>query len=114
MPPEISGFLQTKTEGDGRRTFWKELNPFFEHAKMSGWISENPLAKLVQPDWSKARRLIYTPPQYAKLLETAETNDEYVLRFLVLAGAGFVRVQELLKTSKAKEVLQWGRYPTEY
>jgi len=106
-PPEIDRFLHTKTEGGNRRSFWKELSPFFAHAERQNWIAQNPLSKVEKPDWGKPKRGIYTPAQYDKLLETAESNDEYVLRYLVLAGAGFLRSAELLKIRKKDQVLQW-------
>jgi integrase len=106
----IYNFLQTKKEGGDRRSHWKVLSPFFSHAlSIAKWIIKNPLedfSKEQKPQWGKPKREIYTPEQYAKLLAVAST-DEYVTRYLVLAGMGFFRPEELIKASPTAEVLHW-------
>ena len=54
---------------------------------------------------AEARKL--QPEQYAKLLEVAANTDQYVTRYLVLAGMGFFRPEELIKGSATDEVLAW-------
>jgi integrase len=106
----IDKFLQTKKQGGDRRSHWKALGPFFTHAlSPAHWIIKNPLddfTKEQKPQWGKPKREIYTPEQYGKLLATA-SSDEYVTRYLVLAGMGFFRPEELIKASPTAEVLHW-------
>jgi integrase len=106
----IDKFLQTKKEGGDRKSHWKGLSPFFTHAlSPAHWIVRNPMedfSKEQKPQWGKPKREIYTPDQYAKLLATA-SSDEYVTRYLVLAGMGFFRPEELIKASPTAEVLHW-------
>ena len=106
----VYNFLETKKEGGDRRTHWKHLSPFFSHAQsIAKWIIKNPLddfSKEQKPQWGKPKREIYTPEQYAKLLAVA-SSDEYVTRYLVLAGMGFFRPEELIKASPTAQVLHW-------
>jgi integrase len=107
----IDKFLQTKREGGDRRSYWKAFGPFFKHALAPAhWIVKNPMEEFTKeqkPQWGEPKREIYSPEQYAKLLEVAANTDEYVTRYLVLAGMGFFRPQELIKGSPTDEVLTW-------
>jgi hypothetical protein len=105
QPRDIDAFLATK--GDSR-SFWKDMSPFFDYASMQDWILKNPLDKLTMPDWNEAPKEIYTSEQYSKLLLAArETGDEEVLRLLVLNGAGFLRIEEIIRKEKDDQVLLW-------
>jgi hypothetical protein len=56
----------------------------------------------------KPRRRFYTPEQYSKLLLAArDAGDEEVLRLLVLNGAGFLRIEEIIRKEKDDQVLLW-------
>jgi site-specific recombinase XerD len=108
---QIDRFLQTRNEGGDRRTHWKGLSPFFKHAvNPARWVLKNPMddfSKEQKPKWGESKREIYTPEQYGKLLEAAAKTDEYVTRYLVLAGMGFFRPEELIRASAKDEVLVW-------
>jgi hypothetical protein len=89
-------------------SFWKEMSPFFQYASMQDWILKNPLDKLTMPDWNEAPKEIYTPEQYSRLLLAArDAGDEEVLRLLVLNGAGFLRIEEIIRKEKDDQVLLW-------
>jgi integrase len=61
-----------------------------------------------KPSWSQSKRQVYTPQQYAKMLTASvEIGDEYVTRYLVLAGMGFFRPEELIRASPKDQVLAW-------
>jgi integrase len=104
---EIDEFLRTRNEGWDRRSFWKRIRPLFKHAAMQGWIVQNPLDRLDAPKTPEAKRGIYTPEEYHKLLQAAQSNDEYVLRYLVLSGMAFFRTQELVRRFNNEPVLEW-------
>jgi hypothetical protein len=40
-------------------------------------------------------------------LEAAATTDEYITRYLVMAGMGFFRPEEMIRASAKDEVLAW-------
>jgi len=102
---DIDAFLSTK--GDPR-SFWKDLSPFFDYASMQDWTLKNPLEKLNMPAWNEAPMEIYTPEQYSKLLLAAKNaGDEEVLRLLILNGAGFLRIEEIVRKKKDDQVLLW-------
>jgi hypothetical protein len=107
----IDKFLQTKREGGDRRSYWKAFGPFFKHALAPAhWIVKNPMEEFTKeqkPQWGEAKREIYTPEQYGKMLEVASQTDQHVTRYLVLAGMGFFRPEELIRGSAKDEVLAW-------
>jgi hypothetical protein len=72
---------------------------------IKNWVAVNPLDKLGRPARGNPKRGIYTPEQYAKLIEAAQ-DDEIALRYIVLMGTGFLRFEELVGTRKS-EVLKW-------
>lgn len=107
----IDNFLETKKEGGDRRSYWKAFGPFFKHALAPAhWIVKNPMLEFTKeqkPSWGEPKRKIYSPEEYAKLLTVAANTDEYVTRYLLLAGMGFFRPQELIRGSAKDEVLAW-------
>ena len=107
----IDKFLHTKREGGNRKSYWKAFGPFFKHALAPAhWIVRNPMEEFTKeqkPQWGEAKREIYTPEQYGKMLEVASQTDQHVTRYLVLAGMGFFRPEELIRGSAKDEVLAW-------
>ena len=107
MPEQIDNFLLRYNEGGSRRSYWKRLKPMFKYAvNIKNWVATDPLSRLEPPSWGEAKRGIYTPDQYHKLIAVAETTDEIALRYLVLMGTGFLRFAELVGNRKS-EVLHW-------
>jgi site-specific recombinase XerD len=105
-PDQLDTFLLTRNEGGDRHAFWKRLRPMFKYAvAIKNWSASNPMDKLGTPSSGKPKRAIYTPEQFAKLIEAAKA-DETALRYIVLMGTGFLRFEELVGTRKS-EVLKW-------
>jgi integrase len=105
-PDQLDGFLLTRNEGGDRRSYWKRLKPMFKYAvSIKNWTASNPMDKLGTPAWGKPERGIYTPEQYAKLIEAAQSH-EIALRYIVLMGTAFLRYEELVGTRKS-EVVKW-------
>jgi integrase len=105
-PEQVNDFLLTFEHTGNRRSYWKRITPMFKYgSSIKNWVAVNPLTKLTMPEWGQAKRELYTPEQYAKLLVAArDAGDEEVLRYLVLMGTGFLRFSELV----GGEVLKWG------
>ena len=105
-PEQLDTFLLTRKEGGDRWSYFKRLKPLFKYAvTIKNWLAVNPLDKLGRPARGNPKRGIYTPEQYAKLIEAAK-DDEIALRYIVLMGTGFLRFEELVGTRKS-EVLKW-------
>jgi integrase len=107
----IDKFLQTKRDEGYRKSYWKTFAPFFKHALAPAhWIAKNPMLEFTKeqkPKDGEPKRQIYSPEEYGKLLTVAANTDEYVTRYLVLAGMGFFRPEELIRGSATSEVLAW-------
>jgi site-specific recombinase XerD len=105
-PEQLDSFLNTRNEGGDRHSYWKRLKPMFKYAStIKNWTANNPMDKLGTPACGKPKRGIYTPEQFAKLIEAAQ-DDEIALRYIVLMGTGFLRFEELVGNRKS-EVLKW-------
>jgi hypothetical protein len=105
---DVEKWLRCYTEGWARRSMWKRIKPLFAHAKRHRWLQVNPLDDLLPPETPSARREVYTPEQYVKLLTAAfEMESDALWLYLLLSGNAFLRVQELVRRHGDEPVLEW-------
>lgn len=108
---DIERWLRNYTDGWARRSMYKRVRPLFSHAKRHRWLQYNPMDDLLPPDTPSARREVYTPDQYVKLLTAAfATGGDELWLYLILTGNAFLRVQELVRRFGNEPVLEWGDF----
>jgi hypothetical protein len=104
---EIERWLRNYSEGWARRSMYKRIRPLFSHAKRHRYLVHNPIDDLIPPDTPNAKREVYTPGDYQKLLKVAFGQDNPLWLYLILSGNAFFRSQELVRRFGNEPVLEW-------
>jgi integrase len=106
-PAEIRSFLATATGESIERKLYKVTSLIFAYGREGRAIVINPFDELKRPQVSYAIPGILKPAEFKALLVAAEEKVPDLLPFLVLAGFGGIRREEMLKEYANDEVLQW-------
>jgi integrase len=105
---EIQLYLDKKTEGWTRRSFFKRLRPFFRWARSQRIIATNPMEQMAAPSIGYHAPEVYTPDELRDILDHCEqTGSVDMLPYVVLSAFGFLRQAELVRERREDQVLQW-------
>lgn len=95
-PRDIENAVQGMTPSVRNYTL-KILSCAFNLGVVRGYMSENPVRKVEQTHVLSKEIAVFTPPQVASILSSAEENDPALIPFLAISFFAGVRRSELLR-----------------